>query len=86
MPDKEASRGGNASTSATVIDAEDSAQIQQVRWVQLQCTELLVLATAKNLSFFTAKGDRLLIMLCGFGWPLKAILRCCSSADAVRNV
>jgi len=58
--DWNATRGGNAAGNTVVIEAEDQAQIQQMRWVQLQTCELLIIATTKNLMIYTADGAQLL--------------------------
>ena len=49
------------------IDQQYSAQIQQIRWVQLQTVELLVMASTKNLMIYNASGDRLMHVVTAAG-------------------
>lgn len=67
VSDKDACKGGTAVSNAVVIEAEDSAQIQQIRWVQLQTVELLVMASTKNLMIYNASGDRLMHVVTAAG-------------------
>lgn len=60
VPDGTVVRGGNGVSQSVTVEAEDGAQIQQLRWVQLQMHELLVLATTKNLMMYSADGQRLI--------------------------
>jgi len=67
VKDENAVKGSSAVSNATIIEAEDGALIQQVRWVQLQCTELLVVASSKNLMIYTNGGQRLLHVVTAAG-------------------
>ena len=60
VPDQLVARGGNGVSQAVNIEAEDGAMIQQMRWVQLQMHEFLVLATTKNLMIYSPDGGRLI--------------------------
>jgi len=54
-------------TNAVMLESEDAAQIQQIRWVQLQAHELLVLATTKNLNIYSSDGKRLIHVVTAAG-------------------
>lgn len=60
VPDGQCLRGGNAIAHCASIESEEGAQIQQLRWVQLQMQEFLVIATTKNLMIYSAGGERLI--------------------------
>ena len=60
VSDQQALRGGNAASQAMFIESEEGAQIQQIRWVQLQCQEFLVVATTRNLMIYSPSGERLI--------------------------
>ena len=47
-------------SQAFTIEADDNAQILQLRWVSLQMRELLVLATSGSVMIYSADGQRLL--------------------------
>ena len=60
VPDAAAVRGGSALSQTFTIEADDNAQIHQMRWVTLQMRELLVLATSVSVNIYSADGQRLL--------------------------
>jgi len=60
VADAQAAKGGNALQSSVNIEAEEGAQIQQLRWVQLAMHEFFVVATTKNLAIYSANGSQLI--------------------------
>ena len=60
VPDANALRGGSGVPQSLSIESEGGAQVQQIRWVQLQMHEFLVVATSKNLMIYSPEGARLI--------------------------
>jgi hypothetical protein len=67
VPDDAVKKGNANMTNAVMLESEDAAQIQQIRWVQLQAHELLVLATTKNLNIYSSDGKRLIHVVTAAG-------------------
>ena len=61
IPDSAVTNGSTSATAGSlVINEPDGAQIQQIRWVQLNAGELLVVASMRSLQLYTPDGKRLL--------------------------